>query len=347
MAYIRSCRFCDGYLALDMELLQTLLGFALCALAIGFSGSRLARLGDRLAELTGLGRAWLGLVLMATVTSLPELFVGIGSAGVRGNADLAVGDVLGSCVFNLLVLSVLDAFQRGPGLLSTVAPKQVLSAALGIVLLALVGFGLFLPDQYVVMGWVGALSLVFGGVYLVAMRMVYLHMGQDASRPHSEAHDRNALRRVLAWYGVHAAVVIAAALFLPGLAESITEQTGLKASFVGTLLLAASTSFPEVAVSMAALRIGAVDLAVANLLGSNLFNIVILAIDDIVYSGGFLLKDASEAHLLSVLSTIIMSAIVIVGLTFRTAPKRFLLAWDTFLIAVVYVVNLILLYRIA
>ncbi len=323
------------------------IGFLACAAAIWFSGTHLARLGDRLAELTGLGRAWLGLVLMATVTSLPELFVGISSAGIHGNADLAVGDVLGSCVFNLLILSMLDALYRGPGLLSAVTPKQVLSAALGIVLLALVGFGLFLPNQYVVMGWVGGLSIGFVGVYLVAMRMVHQHLGQDPLPDPAARSDRSGLRRVVLWYIVHAAVVITAALLLPGFAETIVEETGLKASFVGTLLLATSTSLPEVAVSVAALRMGSVELAVSNLLGSNLFNIVILAIDDLVYSGGFLLKDASDAHLLSVLSTIVMSAIVIVGLTFRTAPKRFLLAWDTFLIAVVYIVNLILIYRIA
>ena len=85
----------------------------------------------------------------------------------------------------------------------------------------------------------------------------------------------------------------------------------------------------------------------SSLLGSNLFNIVILAIDDMVYREGFLLKDASNVHLISVFSTIIMSAIVIVGLSFRMAPKRFLLAWDTFLILVVYVINLVVLYRIA
>lgn len=328
-------------------MLTAVAGFILCALAIAISGTRLARWGDRLAELTGLGRAWLGLVLMATVTSLPELFVGISSAGIHGNADLAVGDVLGSCVFNLLILSGLDAFHRGPGLLSAVAPKQVLTAALSIVLLALVGFGLFLPQQYVLMGWVGLLSLLFMGVYLASMRMVYQHMGHDRTGEPGPADGKGGLRVALSWYALHAAVVVAAALFLPGFAETIVQETGLKASFVGTLLLATSTSFPEVAVSMAALRMGALDMAVSNLLGSNLFNIVILAFDDIVYKGGFLLKDASDAHLLTVLSTIIMSAIVIVGLTFRTAPKRFLLAWDTFLIAVVYVVNLVLLYRIA
>jgi cation:H+ antiporter len=330
-----------------MDSLAPWIGFCSCTAAIAWSGSRLARLGERLAGMTGLPRAWLGLVLMATVTSLPELFVGIGSAGVQGNADLAVGDVLGSCIFNLLLLSVLDAFYRGPGLLSAAGPQQILSAALGIVLFALVGLGLFLPEQYVLLGWVGALSLVFLMIYLLAMRMVYRHIGTTPARvEEGEPGDRAALREVLARYAAHAAVVIGAALFLPSFAERIVQETGLQASFVGTLLLAISTSLPEVAVSLTALRIGAVEMAVSNLLGSNLFNIAILAIDDIAYREGLLLKDAADAHLVTVLSTVIMSAIVIAGLTFRSAPKRFLLAWDTFLIALLYLANLILLFRI-
>lgn len=327
-------------------MLTAFAGFVACAAVIWFSGTQLARLGDRLAEITGMGRAWLGLVLMASVTSLPELFVGIGSAGIQGNADLAVGDVLGSCVFNLLILSLLDALHRGPGVLQAVAPGHVLSAALGIVLLAMVGFGLFLPEQYLFMGWVGALSLAFIGVYLLSMRLVYGQVHAGANEEDAE-RSREGLRPVVLRYVLNAAVVITAALFLPGFAERIVEETGLKASFVGTLLLATSTSLPEVAVSIAALRIGAIDMAVANLLGSNLFNIMILAIDDFVYRAGFLLKDASDVHLVSVFSTVIMSAVVIVGLTYRTAPKRFLLAWDTFLIGVVYVINLIILYSIA
>jgi cation:H+ antiporter len=326
-------------------------GFIFCAMAIWFSGSRLAHYGDQLAELTGMGRAWLGLVMMATVTSLPELFVGIGSAGIIGNADLAVGDVLGSCVFNLAILSLLDALYKGPGLLSSLAPSHVLTASLGIVLLSLVGFGLYLPDQYVVMGWVGVTSIAFILIYLLAIRLMHRQMqGQESPKQVEAERDgatRTALRSVIGWYAAHALVVITAALFLPHFADLLVQHSGMKASFVGTLLLAMGTSLPEVAVSVAALRLGAVDMAVSNLLGSNLFNILILAIDDIVYAGGFLLKDASDVHLLSVFSTLIMTAIVIIGLSVRSAPKRFLLAWDTFLILVVYVVNLIFLYRMA
>lgn len=332
-------------------MITSISGFLACALVIWFSGSRLARYGDQLAELTGLGRAWLGLALMASVTSLPELFVGIGSAGLVGDADLAVGDVLGSCAFNLAIISLLDALHRGPGLLASLAPTHVLTAVLGIALLTLVGVGLYLPDQYMIAGWMGLISLGFVILYMLSMKLIHQHLRASESSAVAPSprvmSGGGALRSALGWYAVHAAVVIGAALFLPHFADLLVQSTGLEASFVGTLLLASSTSLPEIAVSVAALRLGATDMAVSNLLGSNLFNILILAIDDLVYTRGLLLKDASDAHLLSVFSAIIMTSIVIVGLTVRSAPKRFLLAWDTFLISAVYVLNLVLLYRLS
>ena len=154
------------------------------------------------------------------------------------------------------------------------------------------------------------------------------------------------MKKAIIWYSVNALVVVAAALFLPGFADRIAERTGLGESFVGTLFLAASTSLPEVAVSISAVRIGATDIAVGNLFGSNLFNVLILAIDDIFYTKGLLLKNASDLNIYSVLATIIMTAIAIIGLSYRAEHKRFIMAWDTLLILLVYIGNILLLYTL-
>jgi cation:H+ antiporter len=153
------------------------------------------------------------------------------------------------------------------------------------------------------------------------------------------------LRQVLLRYSLFALVIIVAALALPFFAEHIASDTGLDKSFVGTLFLAVSTSLPEIAVSVAAVRAGSIDLSVGNLLGSNLFNVFILAIDDIFYTRGHLLKDASDVHILSVFSTLVMTAIVIMGLIFSAYGKRFRMAWDSILIFMIYFLNLVLLYR--
>lgn len=239
-------------------------------------------------------------------------------------------------------------FQNKKNILSVAAQSHVLAGSLGIILLSFVGLGLFLPRNWMVLDWVGALSLVFIAVYLLSIKLVYQYeINQSALTTEikkQETQSSGELRKIILFYAINAVVVVADALALPYFAEIISAQTGLEQSFIGTLFLAASTSLPEVAVSIAAIRMGSVDIAVGNLMGSNLFNIFILALDDFFYTKGNLLSDASESNIVSVFSTIIMTAIAITGLTYRAKEKRFLLAWDTLLILCVYIFNIILLY---
>ena len=328
-------------------------GFLVCALVIFISGRSLSRYGEKLAGMTGLGGAWVGLILMASVTSLPELTTGITSSAFLGSADLAVGDILGSCAFNLGILAMLDAFvpKRQP-LLGNASANHIVSAAMGAVLLSMVGLAMVVPGDIEITRWLGVTSLAFIAVYLVSIRLVSLNERNHANTAkQGSAVDpkgsAESLRKVAGKYAIHAVVILGSASMLPRFADRIAEQTGLERSFIGTFFLAVSTSLPEVAVSITAIRMGAIDMAVGNLIGSNLFNVLILAIDDMFYTRGHILKDAASSHLISVFSTIIMTAVVICGLSLRLKGKRFLLAWDSAVIFVVYLLNLLLLFRLA
>jgi cation:H+ antiporter len=324
-------------------------GFILCAAVIFISGKRLAFYGDLLADKTGLSKGWIGLLLMASVTSLPELMVGISSSAIVESPDLAVGDVIGSCAFNLGILAMLDAFiPKHRPLLGVVSTAHILNAGLGIILVSLVGFALFLPNDIYITSWIGLSSVVFIVIYFVSVVIMYLNEKKYAGTHTVEASvdgkkENLSLKNVVTRYILLAAVIIAAALALPYFAEHIARISGLETSFVGTFFLAASTSMPEIAVSVAAVRAGSVDMAVGNLLGSNIFNVFILALDDIFYRKGLLLQDAADKHMISVLSVIIMSAVVVIGLSYHANGKRFLLAWDAVLIFLIYIINLMLL----
>jgi cation:H+ antiporter len=150
--------------------------------------------------------------------------------------------------------------------------------------------------------------------------------------------------RAYTMYGLNAAVIIAAATYLPHLGERIAELTGLGRTFVGSVFIALSTSLPEVVVSLGALRMGAVDIALGNLFGSNLFNIGILAVDDVLYTKGALLSHISGGHLVSALAAITMTAIATIGLTFQTTKKLHIFAWDSICIVVVYILATLILY---
>ncbi|MBI5074121.1 MAG: sodium:calcium antiporter [Nitrospirae bacterium] len=323
--------------------------FLVCTIAIVYSGTRLSKYGDIIAEKTGLGRAWIGIVLMASVTSLPELVTGIGSVTYAGVPDIAVGDVLGSCVFNMFILAILDTMYR-PSPISTRAHQgHVLSAAFGLLLLSIVCVSMFLRERLSPIGWLGSYSFLFVMIYFIAMRLVFTYERRKIAEFLKEIAEKLqykdiSIKTALLNYGINALIVIIAAIFLPKIGEGIAVTTGLGQTFVANIFIAISTSLPEVVVSIAAVRMGAIDLAIGNLFGSNMFNIFILALDDIFFLKGPLLTYTNPNHIISALAAIAMTTIAIIGLTYRAEKKRLFVAWDSIGILIVYIVNLLLLF---
>jgi cation:H+ antiporter len=327
------------------------LGFIICTAAIVYSGVKLSKYGDVIAEKTGLGRAWIGLVLMASVTSLPELVTGISSVTFAGVPDIAVGDVLGSCVFNMLIIALLDAVYRIMPISAKAHQGNILSAAFGILLLSAVSVSIFLGKHITSLGWIGPYSIFFIIIYLIAMRLVYFYEKKQIAALMKEKavelrYKDISTRTAVLNYVLNAIIVIIAATFLPKIGEGIAEITGLGQTFVGNIFIAISTSLPEVVVSFTAVKMDAIDLAIGNLFGSNIFNICILAVDDIFFIKGPILSYANHNHIFSALSAIAMTAIAVIGLTYRAEKKQLFLAWDSMGIVLVYILNLMLLYMV-
>ena len=322
--------------------------FAACTALIVFSGVRLSRHGDVIAERTGLGGTWMGLVAMAAITSLPELITGASSVVIFDVPDIAVGDAVGSCMFNLVILAMLDV--RNPVPLSArIHHGHVLAAALGVVQLGLVGLAILTGARAPAIGWIGVHSVLFLVLYALSMRMV-LSFERTRLRETADAMStaRNAdasLQRAVTLYAMNAVVLIGAAVLLPGAGERLAHATGLQESFVGSLFVAMSTSLPEITVSIAAARIGAVDMAAANLFGSNLFNVAVLGVDDILFTEGPLLAVSAPTHVISAVTAMMMSAVAIVGLTYRAQRKRLAVSWDGLGIVALYVIGIVALFR--
>lgn len=324
------------------------LQFLAAALVIVLAGVRLARYGDVLGEKMGLGRSWAGLVLLAATTSLPELFTGFGATALAPLPNIAIGDVLGSCMFNLLILSFMDAIQPEP-ISARAHQGHALSIGFGLLLISIAGLGLLADVRLPPLGWIGMSTPILIVLYFVAMRVVFTHQKQTRARESKEvAEELNyaevPLRTAVLHYVVAALLVVSAALVLPQLGAEIARQTGLGEAFVGSLFIAITTSLPEIVVSLAAVRIGAIDLGVGNILGSNLFNLLILGLDDVFYVGGPLLAEASPSHSVAIVAIVAMNGLFLTGLTYRVLTKRFAVAWDTGAIAAFYVVAVALTY---
>lgn len=327
------------------------IGFIVCTSIIVYSGSRLSKYGDIIAEKSGLGRTWIGLVLMASVTSLPELITGISSVTYAGVPDIALGDVLGACVFNMFIFALLDALTPATPLSTKAHEGNVLSAGFGILLISTIAASLYVSDIILPLGWIGPYTLVVIVVYLIAMRVTFSYEKRRISAFVKEVvvelkYKDITMKTAIVKYSINALIVILAAVSLPKIGEGLAETTGLGKTFVGNVFIAFTTTLPEVVVSVSAVRLDAVNLAIGNLFGSNIFNIFILAIDDIFFVKGHILSYVDKSHIISALSAIAMTTVAIIGLTFRSSKKPFLLAWDSIVIALLFILNLMFLYML-
>lgn len=324
-----------------------IIGFIIAASIILVSGARVTKYGDIMAGMLGWSKMFMGLLLIASVTSLPELMTGISSIVFVDAPNLAVGDIVGSCAFNILIISIMDLFYDNKKPLTSVAQiGHVIAAAFGIIMLCLVALGIVMPDVFGNIAWIGGFSFVFLALYLLAIRVVFLY---EKKRPRSisteeEQHSHSlTLRQVVFKYVTNAVFVMLAALLLPYFGEHIAESSGISQSFFGTVFIAFSTSLPEIVVSIAAIRMGTIDLAIGNIFGSNIFNIGILALDDILYTKGPIFLFTNPNHIIPVLGTIIITAIGIIGIVFKE-EKKWKLALDSAAIVIVFIVMIVLLY---
>ena len=140
--------------------------------------------------------------------------------------------------------------------------------------------------------------------------------------------------------------IVLLGVWLASLGNQIAAVTGLGQSFVGALLLAATTSLPEAVASLAAIRLDAVDLAVSNLFGSNISNLAIMGVYDLVYFQGDLWSNLSQVHIFTAIVAMVMTSVAIVGLIYGAArPSRLYISWDGLALIVLYIGGMYVIYR--
>lgn len=321
------------------------LQFILCASVIVYSGIKLSYHADVIAEKTGLGRTWIGVVLLASVTSLPELITGVSSVTIADVPDITIGDILGSCVFNLTIIALLDLLYPHPGVVLAKAEQvHILAAGFGVIVLVIAATGLFLANAQIDLSilWFGLYSPVLVVMYFIGMWTIYRFQQKLVPSPAGTVPQYKTVPSGTVYRGftLNAVIIIGAATYLPFIGEALAEATGWGQTFVGMLFVAIATSLPEVVTSLSALRMGAVDLAVGNLLGSNMFNLAVLAVDDFLFIRGPILAHVSRTHLLPALTAILMSGIVILTLYYQPKGRRFLrFTWLAALILTLYALN--------
>lgn len=330
------------------------LKFLVCVVVILYAGMKLTRYCDCIAEKTGLGRMWIGLVLVAAVTSMPELVTGISAAALVKLPDLTLGTILGSCFFNLSIIALLDITHRRTPILSRASRSHILAGWIGIVLLAIVGLSVFGGERFsgVALGWVGVPNIIILIIYLIGARRIFINEKSRLMTPvenEPALYEDVSLKSAYIKFALAAAAVIAAGIWLSYVGDEISETYNWSASFVGSLFLAITTSLPELVVAISAVRIGAIDMAVADIFGANMLDVMGLIWADIFYTGGPILMQprslVSDVHIYTAIIAAVMTLVVILGLRFQSQKKLFfVMSWYGPLLIGLYILGAYVLF---
>jgi len=310
--------------------------FLASAVVVIYLGNQLAKYGDALATLTGWGRLFVGSILVALATSLPELSTNISAVRLDPpNPELALGNVMGANMVNMFTLAVVALFFGGKRFLQQVAPEQGY-----LILLAAIMTGLGILFAAVKMDlslWqIGFSSVILLVVYIVGMRVVYVKRPQESEDDDAENSAGMSLRRAWVMFGLISAGVVVAGFFLAYSVDQIATITGIASSTLGILAVSLVTTMPEAAATIAAARMGAADLGVGNLYGSCVFNIIILSLADPFYRQGILVNQSEAAHFVAggmALLLILFGLVLILG---RNRMHRFLVMAGLALMAALY-----------
>lgn len=340
-----------------------LIAFAAAAAVVWFAGTKLSGYVDEFADRTGMGKAFAGVLLLGTATSLPELATTI-TASYSGAAKMAGTNLLGGVVMQIAVLAAIDAFVlRGkPLTLFSPKPSLLMIGVMLILLSALAAAAVAAGEIVSVMG-IGLWPLLLAAAYVASLWVIYRYEGNprwepkgDVAEPPESAKDLKdvfhekfssiSTGRIVAMFLLASIGVLAGGFVVAQTGEAIAAQTGIGQNFIGATLVALATSLPEVSTTYSAVRFGAYSMAAANILGTNSLELALFLPAEVVYRGGpiFDALDPSSAFLSAL--GIMVTALYLWGILERKDRTVLGMGVDSLLVLIVYFAGLALYYTL-
>jgi len=336
-----------------MNLLPAIILFVGATLVIVFAGTSLTRYADKLADKTGLGEALVGAVFLGGVTSIAGIITSV-VAAYNNHPQLAISNAIGGIAVQTVFLSIADISYPKVNLEHASASlSNLLQGTLLMGLLTLVIVGIASPDMAILN--IHPLSFIIilvymGGVKIIAhakekpLWQAKLTFSTVEDLPDKDNVDKTKLSSLIIKF-VLLSIVVGGAGYAIGISGiAIANKTALTESFVGSIFTAVSTSFPELIVSLAAVRQRALTLAVGNIIGGNSFDVLFVAFSDVAYQKGSIFHNITNEQLFIIAITMLMVSILIMGLLIRERKGIANIGMESALIILLYVMGNVLLF---
>lgn len=343
----------------QLSLVWIIGGFLVCAVAIGIAGTLLAARADVLADRIGWGEALVGAVLLGGSTSLPGILTSVTTA-YQGYPSLSIANAIGGIAVQTAFLAVADLFYRKANLEHAAASVANLSQGSLLVALLAVPIAASAGPDWTALGIHPATLIILGG-YAYGIRLVKLakeepmwfprmtRETQDEAKEAQETNDgedgQGSVARLWTQFALLVGAVAVAGLGIGQTGIAIAERTGIAETAVGGLMTAVATSLPELVTSVAAVRRGALTLAVSGIVGGNAFDTIFLAFSDIAYRDGSLYHRMNDADHFVIATTIVMVGVLLMGLLRREKQGPGGIGFESATILVLYAVSAVVMAR--
>ncbi len=314
-----------------------------CLACIIAAGSKMTVFADEISEKTGLSSGLMGAIILAAITSCPELFTSLSSISVVDAPDLAMGDLLGADAFNIFSIALIGVLCGRGSILRGQSKVSVFTAALTVLMLITVAVSVRLRGITDILH-ISLGSLILAALYLGGIFYIYKKDGRGEARKKERITASLTVKFIAA-----ALVIIASGVWLAKIGKSISIVYGLKETYVGVLLIAFATTTPELVVSFVALKQGSVPMAAGNLLGSNIFNLFIIVILDMALPKGNFFTYVSPFNIPVAFFAMALSAIAIPAMLKKPPGGKVLrfFTWDSLIIIGAFLAGHILLFNMA
>lgn len=338
--------------------------FAVAAALVWAAGARIIRYANAISFKTGIGQSTIGVLLLGGITSLSEMGVVVTSAAT-GAGDMAVNNLFGAISAQIVMLAIIDQLSGRKALTSALPdPKVMVQGGLNILLLAIAAAGMVVGDRAFL--GAGVWAWICGAAYVSSVYLLSRLEGRKAwiaaeggepnhelDRQQEDAQEKvnkefadRSLRHLIVGTAVLALVILASGYLLSRTGDALAQQTGLGGSFVGFVLLAFATSLPELSISVTAARTGLYTLAIADILGSNLINVGLVLVIDLVGAGEPILNQAGTFSIFGALLGIALTVFFVIGMAERGDKTILRMGYDSVAVLLCYSAGLIVLFSL-
>ena len=351
-----------NFLNLESLAIHWLIGiFLAAALLVWLSGFKLSIYANAIANRTGIGKVFIGALMLGAITSLPEVATTL-VATIKDNVSMAVNNIVGGVAFQVAILAVADFYVKHVGV--TTLLKRGIILIQGILLIgilcvtivgalvtdtAILGIGMWvwfilicgIFSFYLIRQYQGA------GVFLElidADKKEFIKQYQVDEEEELQADDSLSNTKLYTFTFLLAFGVLVGGFFCARSADLLAHKTGLGSSFMGVFFLALATSLPELSTSISAMRIRQYDLAFSDIFGTNIFDVLLIVLVDLVYDKELVMNKIEDFSVIGAALGIGLTAIFLAGILMKSRKKIGHLGLDSVLVICLYLGGLYLLY---